>query len=235
MAIDAYGNYAETYTDYSSGITTAEDKTILGKDDFLKLLLVELEYQDPTEPMDSEKILTQTSQLATLEASENTNKAMEELVAALSVSRDFSTVSAIGKFADTGSNALQLENGAKPKFELYFANDINHGTISILDSDGNELKTINLESAEAGVQQFEWDGTDTAGNDLDEGIYYVTATYTDSEGVEYDTRMGVYPIESVRFEDGETLVKLGSTYWPFDSVVEVSDRPFDSVVEVSEG
>ncbi len=234
MAIDAYGNYAETYTDYSTTTATAQDKTSLSKDDFLKLLLVELQYQDPTEPMDSEKILSQTSQLATLEASENTNKALEELVTALAVNRDFSTVSAIGKFADTGSNALQLEDGVKPKFELYFANDINHGTISILNSEGKELKTINLESAKAGVQQFEWDGTNTAGNELEEGIYYVTAKYTDPEGVERETRMGVYPIESVRFEDGKTLVKLGSTYWPFDSIVEVSDQPSDSVVEVSE-
>jgi flagellar basal-body rod modification protein FlgD len=225
MAIDAYGNYAETYTDYSTPATTttAEDKTSLSKDDFLKLLLVELEYQDPTEPMDSEKILSQTSQLATLEASENTNKALEDLVAALAVNRDFSTVSAIGKLADTGSNALQLQDGEKSKFELYFANNIDHGTISIMDADGNTLKSLNIESGEAGVKQFEWDGTDTAGNQLDAGLYYVTAKYTDAESVEHDTRMGIYPIESVRFEDGKTLVKLGSTYWPFDSIVEVSE------------
>lgn len=69
----------------SSTTTKAEDKTgssdVLGKDDFLKLLLVELQYQDPTSPMDTEKILTQTSQLATLESATKTNTALENLSA----------------------------------------------------------------------------------------------------------------------------------------------------------
>ena len=49
----------------------------LDKDAFMKLLLTELQYQDPTSPMDSEKMLTQTSQLATLETQENTNQMMK--------------------------------------------------------------------------------------------------------------------------------------------------------------
>ncbi len=222
MAINAYGNYATTYTDPSSNTDTVEDKTSLSKDDFLKLLLIELQYQDPTEPMDSEKILSQTSQLATLESSENTNKSLEELAVSLSAYRDFSSVSTIGKLADTGSNALELsEEQDSPVFDLYFANDIDYGTISIMDVDGNTLATLPVESDEAGVHQFEWDGKDSAGNVLDDGVYYVTAEYTDPDGEKHDTRVGLYPIESVRFEEGKAFVKLGSTYWPFDSIAEV--------------
>ena len=62
---------------------------VLGKDDFLKLLLVELQHQDPTEPMDSGKILTQTSQLASLESAQNTTKALETLAKQLGASQDF--------------------------------------------------------------------------------------------------------------------------------------------------
>ena len=50
------------------------EKGILGKDEFLKLLLVELQHQDPTAPVETDKILSQTSQLARLEASTNTNE-----------------------------------------------------------------------------------------------------------------------------------------------------------------
>lgn len=221
MATDSINGVssATTTTDSSSGAINPNG--ILGKDDFLKLLLVELQYQDPTEPMDSEKILSQTSQLATLEASENTNKALEELAASLATNRDFSTIAAIGKLADTGSNALQLEEGATPSFEMYFANDVDYGTISIMDSDGNTLSSMEVPSSSAGIQQFEWNGKDTQGNTLEEGIYYVTASYTDPEGAAHETRIGLYPIESVRFEEGETMVKLGSTYWPFGAIKEV--------------
>ena len=74
MAINSVGTNAATATTSS---TTVNPNGVLGKDDFLKLLLLELKYQDPTSPMDSEKILSQTSQLAGLEASENTNKALD--------------------------------------------------------------------------------------------------------------------------------------------------------------
>jgi len=109
----------------------------LGKDDFLKLLLVELQYQDPTAPMDTEKILTQTSQLATLEASANTTKALEELAASLKTSQNFNTVAAIGKMADLGSNGLIYEKGYSTDFEMYFPSDIASGQVEILDTDGN--------------------------------------------------------------------------------------------------
>jgi flagellar basal-body rod modification protein FlgD len=193
---------------------------ILGKDDFLKLLLVELKYQDPTEPMDSEKILSQTSQLATLEASENTNKALEQLAASLGQSMQFNTISAIGKIADTGSNAIVFEDGADAEFEMYFANDVESGTVNILDSNGNTVDTMTIKASQQGVQSFKWDGL-VNGEKVDDGMYYVTATYSDASGTSHETRVGTYPIESIRFEEGKALAKIGSGYVDFESIKEI--------------
>jgi flagellar basal-body rod modification protein FlgD len=198
-----------------------EDKTILGKDDFMKLLLVELQHQDPTEPMDSEKILSQTSQLATLEASENTNKALSNLAASLGSSQQFSTIAAIGKTADLGSNAIALDDGTSTDFEVYFPSDIQQGTVQILDSNGGLVKNLDVGTNPKGVYQFSWDGTDASNNAVEGGLYYVTASYSDPDGNVLETRLGAYPIESVRFEDGQTLVKVGSSYVPLENIVEV--------------
>ena len=99
MAIDAYGNTLGASSTTTAQTSTVNPNSVLGKDDFLKLLLLELKYQDPTAPMDSEKILSQTSQLAALEASENTNKALSDLAASLTSSLQYSGISAIGKIA----------------------------------------------------------------------------------------------------------------------------------------
>ncbi len=200
----------------------ANPNSTLGKDDFLKLLLVQLKYQDPTEPMDSDKILSQTSQLAALEASTNTNKALEDLTASLGNSLQFSTISAIGKIADTGSNAITVEEGSETEFQLYFSNDVSSGTINILDVNGNTVDSIALNGSDNGVHNFTWDGK-VNGESVEDGLYYVTANYNDTTGNTHETRVGTYPIESVRFEEGNALVKLGSSYVPMDSIKEISE------------
>ena len=221
MAINAYGDNIATNGVVGNTVEAAKDKTVLGKDDFMTLLLVELQHQDPTEPMDSEKILTQTSQLAGLEASENTNKALEDLANSLGSTQQFSTISAIGKTADLGSDAISLDEGTSSTFEVYFPSSIQEGTISITDLDGNQVATLDVGTNPSGVYQFTWDGLNASGNPAESGIYRVSADYADQDGNTLQTRLGAYPIESVRFENGSTLVKVGSSYVPLENIVEV--------------
>jgi len=220
MAINSVGDNLATYGEYTT-TEEVEDKTELDNDDFMTLLLVELQNQDPTEPMDSETILNQTSQLATLESAENTNRALEDLAASLGTSQQYSTIAAIGKTADLGSNAIGHDEGSISTFEVYFPEEIATGNIEILDSEGTIVSTMEIEPNPSGVYQFDWDGTLSSGDAATSGVYYITASYNDSEGTAQTTRMGAYPIESVRFEGSDTLVKVGSSYINIEDVVEI--------------
>ena len=221
MAINALGQDQAVYGDYKTSADVVADKTKLNNDDFMTLLLVELQYQDPTEPTDTEQILTQTSQLASLEATDKTNKALEDLAATMAASSDFSTISAIGKTADLGSNAISIDKGSNSTFEIYFPSDISQGNVEITDVNGNVLKTLEVGTNPAGVYQFTWDGTDNNGEQVEGGIYYASASYTDGNDEAQTTRVGTYPIESVRFDDGKTLLKLGSSYIPLENIKEI--------------
>ena len=237
---------AITSTGLNSAITpdvqtaaAVKDKSVLGKDDFMKLLLVELQYQDPTAPMDSEKILTQTAQLAGLESADNTANALDKLTASLGQSQEFSTIAAIGKTADLGSDGISFDKGTNSVFELYFPADVKVGSVNITDGDGKDIGQLydvldengvvvnNLATGDglkAGVYRFSWDGTDMNGNIADSGVYHVSAGYVDANdltGGIQNTKLGSYPIESVRFEGGKTLLKLGSSYIPLENIVEI--------------
>jgi len=218
MAIDSVGNNAATA---ASSSTASNPKGILGKDDFMKLLLLELKYQDPTSPMDSEKILAQTSQLASLESSENTNKSLATLAASLASSMQFSTISAIGKIADTGSNAVVFEEGKTTNFEIYYPTNVVSGSVNVLDVNGAVVKTIPLDPLAKGVQPLSWNGSDNSGNTVKAGTYYVESNYTDDTHQNHTVRLGTYPITSVRFDKGSASVKMGSNYVPFESIKEI--------------
>jgi len=220
MAINAIGQDVATYGDYSTQ-EIVKDKSSLKNDDFMTLLLVELQNQDPTKPTDTEAILTQTSELATLESTDKTNKTLADLSTALASSEQFSSISAIGKTADLGSSTISHDEGSSSSFEVYFPQDIKNGTLNITDMQDNLVATIDVESNPSGVYQFDWDGKDQSGNIVDGGLYKVNADYSNPDGESLNTKLGSYPIESIKFDGGSTLVKLGSNYVPIDSIKEI--------------
>ncbi len=221
MAINAYGQNIATDGAIAKTSNKVADKTALGKDDFMKLLLVQLQHQDPTKPTDTEKILTQTSQLASLESSDNTNAALKKLTASMGNSQQFSTISAIGKTADLGSDAISHDKGKATTFEIYFPKDVKDGSVEITDGNGKTIKTLNVGTHQAGIYKFNWDGTNNGGTQAGSAVYHVNATYTDSKGDKLKTKLGAYPIEAVRFDKGNALLKVGLNYVPLKNIKEV--------------
>nr|WP_243705635.1 flagellar hook capping FlgD N-terminal domain-containing protein [Campylobacter lari] len=120
----------------------------LDKDAFLKLLLIELQHQDPTDPMDTEKMLTQTAQLSALEMQDNTNKTMTQLVAAMTklqnsiaASTGMSALAAVGKLATVKDNYLVVaDDDIQFQINMYLPQEPQKGKKTDIDIEGFELK-----------------------------------------------------------------------------------------------
>jgi len=197
-------------------------KSKLDKDAFLKLFLKQLEMQDPTDPMDTDKMLEQTAYLSTMEMNNNMQQTIEKLSKTLNTTFSLNLINAIGKIADTGDRYINVTDDDKSKsFDLYFGDDIENGNVIIKDKNGNIIKTIPLEAHKKGVLSFDWDLTDNSGKRVSSNSYEVTAEYTSPDGKSHKTALGAYPIESIKFDNGKTWAKLGSNYIPFDKIKEI--------------
>jgi flagellar basal-body rod modification protein FlgD len=73
---------------------TPADKTGLGKDAFLKLLVAQLRYQDPSSPVDSSQFMAQTAQFTQVEKLE---QMAQDSTAALSLQQGLAASSLVGK------------------------------------------------------------------------------------------------------------------------------------------
>jgi flagellar basal-body rod modification protein FlgD len=218
MAVTSVSNT----TTASSADSVYNPNSQLDKDAFMQLFLTELEHQDPTDPMDTDKMLEQTAYLSTMEMNDNMQKTLDNLSNTLSTSSQFSALSAIGKMGDTGYRYINVtDDDNSVNFDLYFGDDISSGNVVIKDKSGNVVKTFPLEAHTKGVLNFDWDLIGDNGERVPSDTYEVTAEYTTPDGKEETTALGAYPIESIRFENGEPYAKLGSNYIPFNQIQEI--------------
>ncbi len=199
----------------------------LDKDAFLQLFLEELKNQDPTSPMDSDKILTQTTQLTQLEAQEALKDALEAITASVQQSMNSnaqtSAIGMVGMFIDTGEETITREDSQKVDFQLYFDAPITSGQIKIMDENDNTIRILSLEDyvGQSGAISFTWDGASDNGVYQEDGDYKVEATYIDSYlNNSHTVTVGQGRVESVKFEDGVTYLRVGDEYIKSTSVVE---------------
>ncbi len=205
----------------SSNTTASNPKAELKSQDFMKLLLVELKYQDPTSPMDSDKMLTQTSQLSALEAQNATKDAMENMTKAFQTSANFSLASTIGKTADTGLSSIALSNGKAGAFDVYLPVSTTSSVVSITDSVGNVIQTYSSSAQAAGVYNIRWDGTNTSGETMADGIYTAKVSYTGTDGSTATSKIGTYPIESIKVDGAKAYFKVGNKYVDVTTIKEI--------------
>ncbi|EAH4568836.1 flagellar basal body rod modification protein [Campylobacter jejuni] len=223
----------------SSGIVSNPNST-LDKDAFLKLLLIELQHQDPTDPMDSDKMLTQTSQLSALEMQQNTNTTMQKMVETMqklsdsfSTSMSTSALGAIGKMATVSDNKIKLTGADELialKMYLPEDSDENGVTLEIYDSNNKLVfsEKSDAKSISQGLFTMEWPGRNNDGVYAGDGEYTVKMVYNNKNGEKITANYGTYPIEGVVFKDGVAYAKMAGQEVPFDAIQEITDYKLGS-------
>ena len=211
-------------TQTTSSDTVSNPDAQLTSDDFLKLFMTQLQYQDPTAPMETSDMLNQTSQLTQLQTNQDLKDSLTKLTEQMGASSDYSAVSMIGKMADTGANGFSITDAenlsSNIPFDLYFGDDYSNATVNITDRNGDVVRSFDMENGQKGIANFTWDGKDNNGNAVADGEYYVTSDYTTTSHVNKNTMLGVYPVESVRFDDGKAQLKVDNKYVSLDSIKE---------------
>ncbi|EAK6242787.1 TPA: flagellar basal body rod modification protein [Campylobacter coli] len=237
---------SDTSSTSSSGLASNPNAT-LDKDAFLKLLLIELQHQDPTDPMDSDKMLTQTSQLSALEMQQNTNTTMQKMVETMQLlSNSFSTsmstsaIGAIGKMATVSDNKIKLTGSDEIiALKMYLPEDSDENGVTLEVYDSNNKLVFSEKSGEQSISQglftMEWPGRNNDGVYAGDGEYTVKMVYNNKNGEKITANYGTYPIEGVVFKNGVAHAKMAGKEVPFDAISEITDYKLSSSSSTGSG
>lgn len=212
-------------TSSASSSTSASSSSALSSltsDDFLSLLLTELQNQDPTEPVSTSDMLQQFSTLTQVANSEKTNSYLSSVAENMSTLSNGQNLNYIGKTITYSCNNIKVSDGTAGNLTFDLTSDAADVTAKIYNSSGTVVNTIDLGSLSSGSYSLSWAGTDSSGTTLSDGTYTVKYSATDSTGSSLTvTTSGTVEVTGVVYNSGDTYLVTANGDIPVSSVTAV--------------
>ena len=210
MSIEAlstgFGTSSVSNENTSSNSGTDE----LGKDEFLKLFIAQIQYQDPLNPLDSAEFTAQLAQFSSVEQLYGMNGKLgniEETMNNQSEQRD--NLGYIGKTVKADDNTMNVDNGTVQSGS-YNLDGSGYVTIDVYDSDGVIVRTFYKGWEDKGEHDLNWDGRDDSGAIAGDGSYTFEVTARDEDGFYVPSNTYISgEVTGITYQDGQPYLMIG--------------------------
>lgn len=180
----------------------------LGQEDFLELMVAQLENQDPTQPMDNFEFLSQIAQFGTVDGIQGLQQGFSELSGILYANQTLQAAGLVGSNVVTESNLGTLSAEAPLEATIDLSSASSEVTLYVQDSAGRLVHSRTLGAVNAGELGVQWDGTDNNGNPMPPGEYRVSAEAVVGSQVQAVPVYAHARIESVTVDQANASVTL---------------------------
>jgi flagellar basal-body rod modification protein FlgD len=183
----------------------------MGKDDFLKILLVELSNQDPTSPLKDRDFIAQMTQFSNLEQMIQLGNSFDSFSNSFTAQEGMllSTLAVgyMGKVVGIdGTNSVIVDQGKATPLRIDLEKDA-HIKLVIKNGAGETVKEVDAGDLPKGESQYVL--ADTGG--VPDGIYTMDVIATDTEGNSVSAKVSGYDkVVGVSFKDNKIELMLAS-------------------------
>ncbi len=170
MSIDAISSPTVTTN------TSASGGALKGtQDEFLKLFMAQLQYQDPFAPTSNAEMVGQLAQLSGVEQAKQTNVQLADLASAQAAVANANLASLVGRDcnATVGNFSVDSTGGAPPPMSVTSANGTKGASMIVTDANGKEVRRIPIPDGTTSAS-LAWDGKDANGAPVAKGSYSMT-------------------------------------------------------------
>jgi flagellar basal-body rod modification protein FlgD len=217
--ISAIGN---DFSQFGFDTTAEADQGKLAQEDFLHLMITQLENQDPFKPLESGEFLGQLAQFGTVSGLAELQTSFEGLASSLVSNQALQAAGLIGQSVLAEGGTGHYEAGQPLRGAVDLPASSSSVRVRISDAAGQTVREIELGPQAAGLVSFQWDGIDANGEFADSGAYSVTAEYFDGGEMRRAATLIRSDVQSVAFGPEGFAVQLrGLGEVPFSAIREI--------------
>jgi flagellar basal-body rod modification protein FlgD len=183
----------------------------LGKEDFLRLLTVQLRYQDPLNPMENTEFIAQMAQFSSLEQLQNMNQNLEQNLGSeqqlQTAFQNNLATSLVGRTVEIPTVEVDWDGENATQIGYRLDEGASSAKLQILDAGGRLVREFDLTSG-ASRGDISWDGASRFDSEVPEGAYRVLVLAQDYAGGRvYAEALKQVKVEAVRYD------AKGATIW----------------------
>jgi flagellar basal-body rod modification protein FlgD len=210
MSIEAL-NTGYTTSSVSNKNTSSNSGTDeLGKDQFIKLFIAQIQYQDPLNPLDSAEFTAQLAQFSSVEQLYGMNSKLGNIEETMTnQSEQHDNLGYIGKTVKADDNTMNVDNGTVQSGS-YTLDGSGYVTIDVYDSDGVIVRTFYKGWEDKGEHDVSWDGRDDTGALAGDGSYTFEVTARDEDGFYVPSNTYISgEVTGITYQNGQPYLMIG--------------------------
>jgi flagellar basal-body rod modification protein FlgD len=192
-----------------------EVKKTLGKDDFLKLMIHQLKFQDPSKPFEMEKMGSELAQLSNMEQLQNLNTTLKQMVTKDQPLERLAMTNLIGKTVVVDRDRFPHTEGQAEALHFNLPQDAAKVTVAVVDATGEVVVEKDVGPSKKGENSFSWDGKKSNSLPAKTGSYTLMVKAMDANGGQIPVPKHVNAgVVGVSYEGNEPILLVGSANSP---------------------
>lgn len=201
----------------------APGSNAMGRDDFMKLLVAQLKNQDPNNPLDTKDLVTQLSQLTSVEQLVTIGEKMGDLTTATNGMAANQSSGLIGKTVKGTADTVRLDSSGAATGSVRFSANADTASVNVINDAGRVVRTFEMTDKNAGPQTITWDGKTDSGERATGGMYRFEVAAKDKSGNPIDADQSVSGVVSgVSYENGAPELVVGTTRVPLSNISSIT-------------
>ena len=176
-------------------------------DRFLKLLVAQMNNQDPLNPLDNAQVTTQMAQISTVTGISDLAATVGKMTAQFSSLQALQAAQLTGRSVLVSGNVLTAGDGPAVG-GVQLAAPADGVTVEIRDANGITVRTLSLGAMPEGLNSFRWDGLSDAGRAVPAGRYTFSARATAGGQIVDAEPLAAARIDGVRVSGADTQLVL---------------------------